>query len=382
VTSPYPAPATAPALLPGPETSGGQPALSSSPVPSPYPAPAAPPVPAVTPAPVYAPAPVVGPPPAAPDAVVQPPPAAWDPYATPGGAPGTLLPQDPYLPCTPGIGVTSMQKFLQHIDLDFDWFARSGNNGLGITDVNLSATFAFPLWTIKTPFLVSPGFAVHYWDGPESHAPPPAPADMPPQTFDAYLDTAWNPWITEYFGAELDARIGIYSDFYSVTSDSLRFTGKGVAVVRLSPHTTLKAGLWYLNRVDVKLLPVGGIVWQPNPDVYFDILFPNPKFARRLNTWGNAEWWLYLRAEYGGGVWTIRRNPDFYNNVIFPSMSHDLVDYDDIRIAVGLDFKTIRQLAGHIEVGLACDRQLHYASGMPGTFNANSTVFIGAGLSY
>ena len=37
-------------------------------------------------------------------------------------------------------------------------------------------------------------------------------------------------------------------------------------------------------------------------------------------------------------------------------MSHDLVDYDDIRIAVGLEFKTLRQLNGYFEVGLSCDR--------------------------
>ncbi len=279
--------------------------------------------------------------------------------------------------------MATMQKFLQHIDLHNDWFAGSGGNELGIDDISLSATFAFPfLYNPQTPLLVTPGFAVHYWNGPVSMPPPPPPADMPPQTFDAYLDVAWNPWIVEYFGAELDARLGVYSDFYSVTSDSLRFMGKGVAVIKLSPHVTLKAGIWYLDRVNIKLLPAGGLVWTPNADVYFNILFPNPKIAKRLTNTGSTEWWIYARGEYGGGVWTIRRNTDYYNNVLYPSMSHDLVDYDDIRIAVGFDFKTVRNRSGYIEVGLACSRELNYQSGLPGSFYPNNTVFIGAALSY
>ena len=28
----------------------------------------------------------------------------------------------------------------------------------------------------------------------------------------------------------------------------------------------------------------GGICWSPNPNVYFNVLFPNPKIGRRLTT--------------------------------------------------------------------------------------------------
>ena len=342
----------------------------------------------------YTPAPAATAPPLmAPGAATQTPPPAWDPYATPNGAPNTLLPQDPYFQSPSGAGVATMQKFLQHIDLDYAWFAGNGSGELGINDIQLTATFAFPMFfNSQTPILVTPGFAVHYWQGPISVLPtPPAttpsPADMPPWTNDAFLDVAWNPWVTEYLGAELSFRIGIYSDYYSVTSESLRFTGKGLAVVKLSPHLTLKAGIWYLDRVNIKMLPTGGLIWTPNADIYFNILFPDPKVAKRLTTWGNTEWWLYGRGEYGGGVWTVRRNPDIYNNavhdgVFYPSMSHDLVDYDDIRIALGLDFKTVRHLDGYFEVGLSCSRELNYKSGLPGAYYPNNTVFIGAGMSY
>jgi hypothetical protein len=283
--------------------------------------------------------------------------------------------------------MATMQKFIQHVDLDFDWFAGNGDHELGIDDVNLSVTFAFPmLFNSSTPLLVTPGFAVHYWSGPVSEPPAPPdftpPADMPARTYDAYLDFAWNPWVNEFFGGELNFRTGIYSDFYSVTTQSLRFMGKGMAVLRFSPCMTVKAGVWYLDRVTTKILPAGGVCWTPNPDIYFDILFPNPKIGRRLTTWGNTEWWLYARGDYGGGVWTIRRNPDYYNGIVYPVLNNDLTEYDDIRIAVGVDFKTLRQMKGYFEVGFACDRQLNYKSGLPSSFYPNNTVFVGAGLSY
>ncbi len=324
---------------------------------------------------------------------MQPPPANWDPYATPGGTPSALLPQDPYYQSSPAVNIATMQKFLQHIDLDYHWFA--GHNGqtrhseLGINDVELSATFAFPLFfNSQTPLLVSPGFAVHYWEGPLSVQPlaasDPAPADLPPRTYDAYLDAAWNPQVTDYFGGELEARIGIYSDFYRVAGDSLRVTGKGVAVLKLSPSVKLKAGAWYLNRNQVKILPAGGICWSPNADVYFDILFPNPKIGKRLTTWGNTEWWVYASGDYGGGKWAIRRENGLPPNAFYPDTNgtFDTFDYNDIRVALGLEFHTLRQLNGWFEVGGAFSREVIYQSTIPPSYFPNNTVFARAGLSY
>jgi hypothetical protein len=370
--------------------------------PSPYPTPSLSP-PAATPgatlgfpttpslSPTYTPPPsYTAPPPATPGAVVQPPPATWDPYATPGNTPSALLPQDPYFQSSgPPAAVTSMQKFVQHVDLDYHWFA--GHNGavnhqeLGINDVELSVTFAFPMFhNSQTPLLITPGFAVHYWEGPLSVPPPIPPPDLPPRTYDAYLDAAWNPQITPWLGGELDGRIGVYSDFYRVANDSIRFTGKGMAVLTMSPSVKVKLGVWYLNRNVVKLLPAGGICWTPNPDIYFDILFPNPKVGKRLTTWGNTDWWIYFAGDYGGGKWAIRRQNGISPNPFIPDTNgtFDTFDYNDIRVAVGLEFNTLRHLHGMFEVGGAFDREVIYQSGQPHAYYPNNTVFLRAGLAY
>jgi hypothetical protein len=337
------------------------------------------------PAPIYTPSPGFGAAPAAPSGAVAP---NWDPYAPPGNTPTPLLQQDPCFQSSPAISMVAVQKFVQHINLNYDWFAGNPTataKELGINDIDLNVTFAFPLWNNQPPLFVTPGFAVHYWNGPVSVLPAtpadPPPADLPPQTYDAYLDFGWNPQISDSFSAELNFRIGIYSDFSRVTSDSFRFTGKGLAVMQLSTHMKLKAGIWYLDRVQTKILPAGGLVWTPNDDVYFNILFPNPRMGKRLTTWGSTEWWLYASGDYGGGTWMIKRNTGFVPPVAADG-TYTLFDYNDIRVAVGLEFKRLRQLEGHFEVGFACDRQLIYADGSPNGFYPNNTVYIGAGLTY
>ena len=281
----------------------------------------------------------------------------------------------------PAISGAMMQKFLQHIDLDYHYFA--GSNGLnrheelGINDVDLSATFAFPIFrNAATPLLIRPGFAVHFWDGPLSIPPPEPTADLPPRTYDAYLDASWNPQINNMVGAELDFRIGAYSDFNNTTTKAVRFPCKGMFVLALSPSLKLKAGVWYLDRDVIKILPAGGLCWTPNPDVYFNILFPNPKIAKRLTTWGSTDWWIYADGDYGGGSWQITRKSGAMDG------KTDTFDYNDIRVGVGLEFKTVRQFTGMFEVGGAFSREVVYRSYQPHAYYPNNTVYIRAGMSF
>ena len=62
---------------------------------------------------------------------------------------------------------------------------------------------------------------------------------------------------------------------------------------------------------------------------------------------------------------------------------HDTFDYNDIRVAVGLEFNTLRQLHGMFEVGGAFDRELRLPERYAATLSRpNNTVFLRAGLAY
>ncbi len=359
------------------------------------------PAPAAGAAPTLAPG-GYGPAPVATLGTVQPPPANWDPFAPPGAAPAVALPsQDPYYntpqQCPPQPGpftlppvLATPYRFLDKVSMDYHWFAGHGSspNQLGINDIDLKATFALPMLSFQQlqepPLLITPGFAWHYWDGPSSNAT--GNPDMPARTYDAYLDAAWNPvFVPNSFSAELDASVGIYSDFSQITSQSVRIMGKGLAVIAIpDTNLTMKAGVWYINREKFKLLPAGGFVWKPSPVTRFDILFPNPKFTQQLYTMpGGTEWWWYLCGDYGGGVWTIKRVLDPTNPAYKAENGQiDLVDYDDIRVALGVDFKRPAGLTGFFEGGYAFQRELNYASGLPSTFVPNGTAYVHAGMSF
>ncbi len=277
-------------------------------------------------------------------------------------------------------------RFLHDVSMDYHWFAGHGSSTaqLGINDIDVKATFALPMppsqLIQEPPLLITPGFAWHFWDGPSSNAA--GNPDMPARTYDAYLDAAWNPiFVPNSFSAELDASVGIYSDFSQITSQSIRIKGKGLAVIAIpDTNLTMKAGIWYLDRGKYKLFPAGGFVWKPSPVTRFDILFPNPKFTQLLTTTpGGVEWWWYLSGDYGGGVWTVQRSP----YASHPEENQiDLVDYNDIRVALGVDFKRCTGQTGFVEGGYAFQRELDYASGLPSTFVPNGTAYVHAGVSF
>lgn len=313
------------------------------------------------------------PPTGAPNSAVLPP-ATWDPYGSPGAQSTPLLSQDPYVQGTPPeIPLTFSNVFKFRQDLRFDYLWMSGNTPqqFGFNQVDLSATFAFPFFSKQqNPVLVTPGMTVYFLSNPG--------LDGPHELYDAFLDAAWNPRVNEWFSAELGFRIGVYSDFTRVIEQSIRYTGHGLAVLAFSPSIQVKAGVVYLDRVYIKMLPAGGIVWTPNKDVRLDILFPNPKLARRITTYGTTDWWLYLRGEYGGDSWTI-------SGLWTPGSDQaniQKVDYNDIRVALGTEFIRRGGLSGQIEVGCAFDREIRaFPTGGP-TSVPDTTVFLHAGLSF
>jgi hypothetical protein len=305
-------------------------------------------------------------------------PPGFDPYGTPGSVTAPLFPQDPLLGAPPG-AAPPLTRFYQGVRFEHHWLSSSGGDKLGLNDSEISVTFAFPFFHQETPVLVTPGFRLQVWDGPVATVPVSDPthsivsADLPPRTYEAYLDVGWNPQFTPWLGGEFGAQVGVYSDFSKLTQDSIRVPSYGLAVLSFSPSFQIKAGIIYLDRNKVKLLPAGGLVWTPASDTRFEILFPNPRVARRLTTIGTTDWWYYLRGEYGGGSWTIRR--EFTPDV-------ERIDYNDLRVALGMEFQRTGGLEGFVEVGLAFDREVVYVESPEDNFRPSNTFFLGGGIRY
>ena len=252
-------------------------------------------------------------------------------------------------------------------------YGSDDTDALQINDSDVALAFAIPNFLYSTqPVYLLPSFSVHNWEGPRDVA-----ADLPPIAYSAFLDAGWQSDPARIMGAELGLRVGVFSDFEANTSDSLRIMGRALGRIRLTPAATLKLGAIYLDRNKVKLLPAGGILWQPNPETRFDLFFPEPKLAHYLATVGTMDTWWYVGGYYGGGSWTVKRT----------SGAKESIDINDLRLVLGLEWGRNEQMrdgrrVAFLEAGYVFQRELLYKESPADNLDLQDSLMIRAGIGY
>ncbi len=293
-----------------------------------------------------------------------------NPNPYPSQGPSSLFPDgfDVWGNGTGGSGIESLRLF-ENLRGRETFLAGSEGREMSIHDIEASTTVQFPNFLSTGNALhISPGFAIHLWDGPQ----PPSNADMPGAAYSALVEGAYRTDAGKPFGGDVSVSVGVYSDFNAITTESIRIQSYAFGWVRITPTLLLKGGINYIDRVDLALLPIIGLQWEPSPQVRLDITFPRPKLARSLGTIGNTEYWIYLAGEYGGGSWTIERT----------NGASDQVDINDIRLALGLDFTCQAGLRGNFEVGWVTQRRLVYRHFPADEESLSDTYMLRLGLSY
>jgi hypothetical protein len=286
------------------------------------------------------------------------------PAAAPYGQAPNCNPQQPY------------QRLFREIRLE-DTYLTGESSSPGDLNWNMaevSATAVFPFFYQQAPLLLTPGFAVNsiatMGQGGVNDAA------LPANLYGAYLDTAWKPQITNFLSADLGVRVGVYSDFDHVSSDSIRIMGRGLLVMALTPKMQLAGGVVYFDRLKTQILPAGGVIWVPNEDVRFEILFPRPKLSKRLTTLGTTQVWGYLGGEYGGGSWTVQLD----NGMGFAAS--DRIDLNDIRITAGLEWRCYTGTRVWFETGYVFNREIIYKTNSQLNFNPDNTFMIRGGVAF
>lgn len=227
-----------------------------------------------------------------------------------------------------------------------------GADDLSINDTDVAFAFACQRFLFSTqPLYIAPSFSLHLWDGPDATTG----ADLPASAYSAFLDFAWKSDPNQIAGAELGFSVGAFSEFGVFNSDGLLYRGKGLGTFRITPTSTFKLGVYYYDRVNVKMLPAIGLFCRPNAFTKVDLFFPEPKYSRYLSTVGTNDVWWYLAGEYGGGSWAIERD----------NGDADQVDINDIRLTGGFEWgESARMRAGlrtwFFELGYVGGRELIY----------------------
>jgi hypothetical protein len=131
-------------------------------------------------------------------------------------------------------------------------------------------------------------------------------------------------------------------------------------------------GVAYWDRINVRLIPAGGIIWAPNDDCRFELITPKPRITYRIDCGQCYERWAYIAGEFGGGEWAIEQAGGVDN----------ILDYSDYRVMLGIEHKSLNlSLNGFAEIGYVFGRQLQYQKNLPDQ-NLPSTMMARIGLSY
>ena len=256
----------------------------------------------------------------------------------------------------------------QKVNFTGAYLPRFDDEGLGLSELELDVVFGLPFLTRETPLLVTPFYGVRFVDGPVA-------PDVPPRLHDAAIKFEHIRPLSDEWLVLLDVTLGEFADDHSFgTSDSFRITGGGAAVYRPSDAWKIVLGAQYVDRANADVLPVAGVIYTPNDDVEYKLVFPAPKISWRL-PWSDApgldERWAYLGAEYGGGAWAVERT----------SGATDELDITEYRVFLGYERKITGGLSRRVEIGYVFGRELEYDS-TPGDVTLDDTLMLRGGLTY
>lgn len=229
---------------------------------------------------------------------------------------------------------------------DSTWVTGSGNS-LGIYSLE-----AYPSLDLDDERSLAIGTGIHFVNGP-------IVTDLPPRLFD--IQMAYNSRRAFDNNVVLDYRVGvgIFTDFEGSARKGVRFPGHIVSYYEWHPWLVSVFGVESLDRDDISVLPVGGVVWRPRNNLIIEAVFPKPKLNLRLNN----KYATYITGELGGGTWAIER-ANFVN---------DNATYRDLRLMWGIqDFEDGDD---SVEFGWAFSRRLEYRSSV-GNFSPEDAFII------
>ncbi|MES2790248.1 MAG: DUF6268 family outer membrane beta-barrel protein [Planctomycetota bacterium] len=240
------------------------------------------------------------------------------------------------------------------------WVAGQGNT-LGFVELERRFLFTNPF---NLPLRVIPGFMTRLVSGPDT-------TDLPPRLGEYSVEVASTYQLGQVWSLDVGIRPGLNGDFQYISSETFRLQGHAVAARQLSPTTQGVVGFVYLDREDIPALPVVGWIWQPNPMVKWELVFPRPRLAIAAGPSPDESGWAYVKGELGGNSWTIERD----------NGARDVATYRDLRVIVGYETPCTSRIGAQFETGWVFARKLMYENGDP-DFTPRDTFLIRAGLSF
>ena len=215
-------------------------------------------------------------------------------------------------------------------------------------------------------FEIETGTGIHFLDGPGR-------TDLPPRLFDLYFNVHMLQKIDCDLGYDLSFSAGVYTDFEDSAREGVRFPGRALLFHDTSASTRLMAGIEYLDRDNIQILPAGGLLVRPDDETRLELYFPRPSVRVRVKQTEKKDEWVYVSGEYHGGSWAIER----------VTGNADVVTLNEFRLTVG--FETLSKKddgdASFCEFAYLFGRDLEYRSHV-GDYKPQDTVMFRLGRRY
>lgn len=239
----------------------------------------------------------------------------------------------------------------QKVNFNALWAPKhGGSKGLGMTQLDLSATFAVPMLKPESPLVITPSFQAWFFD-------PKTDGYMTKKTlYTTGVDVRWiRPLIRNKLTLDIGASALYSGDFHIKGSKAMRYPAHAATIWNCNPRLKVILGVLYLDREDdYNWLPMAGLVWTPHEDLSVELVIPRLRIAQRIRWFGSAAGddksdWLYAGFEFGGGSWGFE---------VQDVKGH--IDYRDFRLLLGYERRTSFGMTIGFEVGYMFERKLEF----------------------
>lgn len=192
-----------------------------------------------------------------------------------------------------------------------------------------------------------PGWGITWLNGPQTN-------DLPPQLYHIGLTLGGQTEINDDLVLDLAISPMWFTDWENRRPEAFRLMGRGAWYLRIGDNTQAAAGFVYLNRDDIAVLPVAGLIIADEVrGQRYELVFPRPKLSWRLSGSETTSRWFTLGGELGGGSWAIKR----------PDRKPDVITYRDLRLVAGWEFHGIKGRRAAFEAGWLFGRALESRTG-------------------
>ncbi len=257
-----------------------------------------------------------------------------------------------------------------HTSLELEWIAGSSvsganNNGnfdqFGI-DYTLGYTgTAIPGWV----YTWNNEFRYRGWDGPRGLP------GLPGSAFRFGVDFELESAQAGPVSLKLGFNPSLNTDFNgSFGSDAFQLDGRGLVLFQLSPSWTAVLGAGYWDRVNDRVIPYVGVIYQ-NDIWQFKLMFPESEVSLFIGNEALGAKWIYARAEYHVEAYHVETGVGGADNV----------ELEDIRLLLGfrMDGGTYQWFT---EGGWVLDRTVDFANNANGEFDPSTSFLLRMGWKY